>query len=436
VRFGAFQEYVEMKKTLQASVRHIVKHQNVQRVRFWMILQIYRLYSWAKIQSARQSVSLKKKCLSLLDAEIRLGQEGLLQLGENEEMDLVVEFVSRQLTKRPHLDALDDAIQNNSQLAADILNAVRENKDVQWAVKTYFSADAYFASLLNDSGRVEESLKEARLVDPEIAAFDQSAIASQLKIAHRRILEVRQILAERSALKIDVTLSELSTLLGLVSAVFLISGYLYTHYFYSLFKVDISLFFTVSDYLAASIERIKYAAIAAGVGLFSLMLHLRSMSMESRAQLKTTRTRRLREVKFFRALGIAALLAAIAGAYFGRPDYGMMRLAVAILAGWSASLFGEKFFKRPLPVTAGAIATLTFIGNVVIDAYQHRDDVLKNARSSALAARVHLKSKIFEGQEKSALIGANGNYIFLLDPHSNAIHAVPRDKVDSIEWRF
>jgi hypothetical protein len=114
----------------------------------------------------------------------------------------------------------------------------------------------------------------------------------------------------------------------------------------------------------------------------------------------------------------------------------MMRIAVVILAGWAASALGEKFFKRPLPVTAGAIATFTFMGYVVIDAYQHRDEVLRNVSSGVLPAQVHLKSKIFESQENSALIGANGNYIFLLSPKSNAVHAIPRDKIDSIEWRF
>jgi hypothetical protein len=421
---------------LQTYVRQLGKRQNVQRLRFWGLLQLYKLYSWAKIQNARQAMNLKKKCVLLLDAEIRLVQENLLQFGEDEDMDLVVEFVSRQLTKRPHLEILDNAVQNNSQLATDILQKVSENKDIQWVVCTYFLADAYFSTLSNESGRVEASINEARLVQPEAIMFDQAAVLSEGKRAQKRFDEVREILAERSALKIDVTLSELSTLLGIVSVVFLLSGYLYTHYFYSLFKVDISLFFTVSDYLAASIEQVKYAAFAAGVGLFSLMAHLRTMSMQPRSLLRTTHKRRVREVKFFRALGLAASVAAIAGSYLGQPNYGVMRLAVAILAGWSASLFGEKFFKRPLPVTAGAIAMLTFMGYVVIDAYQHKDEVLKNANSGLLPAQVHLKSKVFDGQEKSALIGANGNYIFLLNPKTSTVHAVPRDKVDSIEWRF
>jgi hypothetical protein len=420
----------------QALKQKLFKRQNFYSLRFWGILQLYKLYSWAKLQNARQAVGLQKKCLALLDAEIRLVQENLLQLGEDEDTDFIVEFVARQLTKRPHLDVLDSVIQKNSQLAADILDATRRNKDVQWSIKTYFLADASFASLLNDSARVNESIREACLVQPDAVALDAASVLRENKRARKRLLEVRELLAERSALKIDVTLSEISTLLGIASAVFLFSGYLYTHYFYSLFKVDISLFFTVADYLAASIEQVKYAALAAGVGLFSLMVQVRAISMQPRSQLRSTYKQRLREAKFFRVLGITALLGSFVGAYFGQPNYGMMRIAVVILAGWAASALGEKFFKRPLPVTAGAIATFTFMGYVVIDAYQHRDEVLRNVSSGVLPAQVHLKSKIFESQENSALIGANGNYIFLLSPKSNAVHAIPRDKIDSIEWRF
>jgi hypothetical protein len=370
----------------------------------------------------------------LLDAEVRLCRDSLLQLGENDEVDLVIEFVCRQLTKRPHLDVLDPAIQANSQLAADLLTEASANERVRWVVKTYFIADAYFASLLNDSVRVEHSMSEARLADPTATMLAQADVLGKEKRARKRLHEVWQTLAERSALKVDFTLSDLSALIGFMSAVFVISGYLYTHYFYSMFGMDVSLFFTISDYLAASIEQIRYGAISAGLGLFSFMINLRWTSMQSRLQLSTTSARRQKEVKLVRALGLVALVASVAGAYLGNPDFGLMRLAVAILAGWIASSLAEKFFQRPLPVMAGTIALLTFAGFIAIEAYKNRAEILSKATVGSDSARVHLKEAVFANQEKAILVGANSNYFFLLS--NRIVHAVPRDKVEFVEWRF
>jgi hypothetical protein len=74
-------------------------------------LRLLKVYFCTQLWSARQATGLMKISLRLLDAEIRLCREALLQIGEEEEVDLVVEYVARQLTRRPQLPELDAAPQ-------------------------------------------------------------------------------------------------------------------------------------------------------------------------------------------------------------------------------------------------------------------------------------------------------------------------------------
>jgi hypothetical protein len=190
-----------------------------------------------------------------------------LQLGEDEEIDCVVEYVSRQLTRRPLLPELDAAVLAQSELASSLLYDAQNADRVRLCITTYFLADAFFASILKDQPRQLASLSEAQSIDPTISLLDIATLVRNYKQAKKRLKEADAALSERSAIKLEIGLSDISALIAVTSTVFVVSGFLYTRYFFSLFGVDVSLFFSLGDYLAASIEQIRYGASATAFGL-------------------------------------------------------------------------------------------------------------------------------------------------------------------------
>lgn len=394
----------------------------------WALLLLVRIYYWARLQSAHQAVSLKKRSASLLDAEIRLCRDSLLQIGEDDQVDMVIEYVARQLTGRPLLPELDTAIAKNSELATSLLIEAKARTQVQEAVKTYFLAGAYLSALCNNQTDADHALNEARVVDPSSVSFDSVSLSRKKRTVEKRLREVRALLAERSSLKLEFKLLDLSTLIGIVSALFVISGYLYTHYFFSMFGVEVSHFFTLGDYLAASVEQIRYGAFSALFGAFAFLTGLRHASMRSRLEIKNTHSIKAREEKFVIALTVAVTLSTIWGIYSEHPDFGYMRLASALLSNWIAGWFSRIFFKKPLPVYAAMVGLLTFASCIAISAYQKRMEIM-SATTLGSSPNIELTEKIFGNQEKAHFLASNSNYIFLLSEDKKYIHVVPRDKL-------
>ena len=84
----------------------------VSTLRGWIYLRVIRLYYWLQFRAAKKAVLAKRLCCSLIDAEIRFLKPNLLQLVEDEDLDLLVEFVARQLTARELLPELGAARDN------------------------------------------------------------------------------------------------------------------------------------------------------------------------------------------------------------------------------------------------------------------------------------------------------------------------------------
>lgn len=402
------------------------------RIRHTILLNLLKVYYWGQRWSAREAAQLKRVAASLLDAEIRLCHEEVLQIGEDDNVDAIVEYVARQLTKRPLLPELDAALQTHSELAIALLECAKKSDDVQLCIASYFLADAFFAYLLKDDERKEAALADARSAISTSAPFDVATLVSRLKQLKQRLRTVRAKLAERSAIKVNIGISDVSASLAVVTAVFVTSGFLYTRYYFGAFGVDVSLFFSVSDYLAASIEQIRYATFSALVGSIGFLFGLRHASMRSRLEIRRNASIRQRQEMMVILFTVVVFAYSAWTIYAGEPDYKSMRVAGTVAALWGGAWIAEAFFKRPLFITAIATALITFTSHVGIAAFERATEMRTGRNAGEVNVNVQLKNELFANQEKARLLGSNSSYVFLLTADGKAVKAVPRDKVEVI----
>jgi hypothetical protein len=388
-----------------------------------------RLYFWAQRKAAWKAVHLKRLCCSLLDAEVRMLRPDLLQIGEDDELDLVVELVSIELTAREILPELL-AVRSDSRVR-DLRDLALASLNVKQVVARFHGADAFLAGLLKDEVRKAEQMALARAAVASAAEYDVNSIFREYKNTVQRNSILRKELAERSAFKMHFSIPGIASAITLITAVFIVAGFLQVHYFYRRMGVDVALYFSVSDYLAASVEQIRAGAIAAASTIVVSAFGVRAGSLRSRLQTRATANARRTEGRIIGVLTVLLCGAAAFSIYIGRPEFSTMKMAGLIISYWVADYMADAFFKNRLVAMVALVATFVFGVNVAVDAYERSERLLAGAVVSGLKQQVHFKdsSPAIEGR----LFGANSSYYFIYAQEKRITHIVPRDRVLQID---
>lgn len=377
----------------------------------------------------KRAIALKQLLIFLIDAEIRIEKLDFFQLGESTATDDIVECVSRQLTHRtPHPDLAQ--IESSNQLAISELKAIAlTHEQTRTALKHYFLAQSYIEAAVKNSVEASRFLALARAIDASVDVPSDADINVIFKLVKKRLKLVRSALAERSAIKLDFRLSDLPAVAGIISAIFVVSGYLYTKYFFAAFGVDSTLFFSVGDYLAASLEQIREGAFAAVLGLCSMLLGIRDESMKPRQFLKAIQPRKMRERKFFLVLTVVILGTCIWTLTEEKPNFNVLYLGITLGSMWLATAIGEAFFERRLLAVASLATLFIFALTVALSGYKHVYEI-KSSDSKKQFVHIKFKEKLFPEQNKSRVISINSQYVFLLIENQSQVFIVPREKIE------
>lgn len=402
-------------------------------IRSWFRTKAILVYYWLLKQAVWKSVRLTQISLSLMNAEIRMVDVSLLQIGEDENIDDIVEYVARRLSGRAVSEELEKAIQKSSHEAVELLNKVSSVTEVKEAVQAYHLADAFLAGFSSDKVREAKSIEAATAIGGATKPYDSPMVYQEVGRLTQRLRQVQRVLSERSAIKFTVSIANISSLFGVISVVFVASGFLYTRYFFAQFGLDVSLFFTLSDYLAASIEQIRIGAFSALASLMSLAVGLRTGSMRSRLEIRAMATSRRRERLAIGLLTIAIIVLVVWGLYVGQPNFDLMRVGGFLCAYWMADFLAERFFTEKLAAMVLITGLIVFASNVGVSAYQRANELLTGKASSDPKVEVVFKSPVDE--RLGPLVGANSGYVFMMTRDRNSVFAIPRDRVDFMKVR-
>ncbi|HUX89979.1 MAG TPA: hypothetical protein VMV48_04750 [Gallionellaceae bacterium] len=408
----------------------------LEKLSNWTYLTLWKVFYWAQRSAFKKALDLKVLCARVLDAEVRILEPFLLQIGENDDDDALVEYVSRNLTQRQMIEGIENTAHLRSDLATQLLDRCKQSQSACEVIATYFLAEAFAASILKDEERKDSGLKDARQFVPNAQPLEVNNIYKIHAKLKKRFSVIRSALAERSSLKIDFQLSNLIGLIGVISALFVLSGFLYTSILLGSFGIDVSLFFSLPDYLAASIEQIHHAAIPTVFGLVMFVFGLREGSMKSRLIYRLQREQRSREGKLLFILVIALSANVVWGLYNDMPNFSNMKLLGVIAAYWLAEQLAYMFFKRPLSVQVFLVALFTFIIYTGVSLFQQIQELKAGNWSNRDTLKISLKKPLSEKSDSLVVIAANNNFIFALSKINKLAYAIPRENVELIEMKW
>ena len=130
------------------------------------------------------------------------------------------------------------------------------------------------------------------MIDTEVSPLKRMDVNNLRKEFRRKIKTLKSEIADRQTIKISLSTNGIGVVLSLVSCLFVVSGYLYNKFLLGALNIDVSLYFTIGDYLASSIESIRYSFVGAVIAVIIYFLGINNISRKSYWELEAKRTRK------------------------------------------------------------------------------------------------------------------------------------------------
>jgi hypothetical protein len=227
----------------------------------------------------------------------------------------------------------------------------------------------------------------------------------------------------------SLTLSDLHIFYLYLTAIFILTGFVYNHFFLGFFGIRVENFFTLQDYLASSIEKIYLIIISLLFATLSSLL----------ARLIIGSRKHILPHRILTALLYLIPLAMTAGGMvmlvsYHQP-YGYFMLSFAVFIAGDFFLFRIVFkgnhgsYSRYFYLTVFIFYLLLIISVVVYD----RDSVLTEPMHSLSHYKVHFTRDIKIHEKDCIVLEANSNYFFFYDKKLKRAYVVPRDGISYIE---
>lgn len=237
---------------------------------------------------------------------------------------------------------------------------------------------------------------------------------------------------------IEITSQNISFLLTLFSTFFLISGIIYSKLYFYLLGINISDFFSVSDYLSSSIDTLIITFISISIGMIFYFIGEKDRLKTSiyEEQFQTTSSYRKKEVY---SLIFALIMCVITFfvAYFmqDRAYYNLLYpviLFVFFRYFWSLPIW--KYFKSPEKVGFVLMSFSTFIISLVLTALTYHEELI-HKKVEDNEYNILLKDKSHD-INKLIFITTNSNNLFMLTEDTKKVKIIPLYNVESIEHKY
>ncbi len=382
---------------------------------------------WGYTTRIRYRLNRAKKILGLsmliLDAQIRIAWN-LLIFSEDEDIDKQIFRVLNGYLLRK--EVLNDE-QEREKTYRDWLD---KNPCAEAIREKFLQSEQWALSLIPDEqGRTSNNSIVDRyrsLTGKEITPFNSTQITAHIKQLKKDNKKIQIQFREGKARKIEFSLPSLYPVLPIASVFFTASGYIYSTIYYEHFGIDVSLFFSLSDYLAASIEKIEAALWATAGFIFGALRGYVQEPAMSRLELQRKYSQRTIFIALPVFLG-AILSFLVAPFYFYELYFPLAAILIAIFL-WEN--YSGKYLKNP--DKDGKVFVPIFI--FVICLWGSANGAIVRIESGEQPPfRVKTSNAIYD-ESNGRLIGGNSQFIFLLDHASKEkkVLALPKSSIKSL----
>ena len=325
--------------------------------------------------------------------------------------------------------------ENNKQAVDKIAEAHQGSETVRSTLANGLRVQSYLNGHFRNYGAANIFIEMAKQYDSKISEIDSSSISSELRSTRRELRTLKQAVSSKKAIKLSLTNEYITAILSISSALFLVSGFFYTRSLLGHFGIEVSDYFSLSDYVAASIEGIRYSLFAT---IFAIIAGFIGIHNRSRLSYQQSRTVANADDRIY-LLIVLVTLSATCYAYFGRPEgfYSLMVLSTMLVSPrliiWTVRRhFAENnWLTCYFVIQSVLLFSLHLYGSVMTEIYR-----IESTPSSELKRYdIIFDDSVGLALRDTVLVASNSRYLFLHDGPNGKTYILPTSQVRSISVR-
>ena len=329
-----------------------------------------------------------------------------------------------QLEYRDHKDAVDVVVESHHQ-SNSIRSILAKNFQVQTFLSDHFGnhkAHKRFMTL-------------ASQYDSEVSEIDSSVIPIMLRNTQKELRSIKQTVTSKQAIKISFSSKYIATILSISSALFLVSGYFYNRSILGHFGIEVRDYFSLSDYVAASVEGIHHSLVATGFAILGGFMGIHDRSRLSYGELKSTAS----TSAGIYILMIIFICGGMIHAYIAQPERFYYYLVIAIMFVSPKAII---WIVRRYFVESNWRTCYFFLQSLLIfSSYLYasiRTEIYRIEHTHLDEGKrydILLKDPVGFGLDHTMLLSSNSRFIFLRDNSDEKIYILPASQIKSISVR-
>lgn len=342
------------------------------------------------------------------------------------ETDVVLDNVSQEQVK-----ILYDSMINEE--------TIRKIASKYFLLKAFYFSDNDFSGLL--SNHAQAFLDQARLFDETARTLGPNDLDSLSKLIKKYVRESKNQIKALNAQRLTtekvkviepftVSSSHVIFLVTVFSTIFVISGFLYNKLFFSYFGISVSDFFTISDYLASSVEVIALTFISTTIGVFCYFLGVySSLSKRLHAEMFELENQSSRSEKLvIPSLFVFSVVGFLVSYYKTNSFmFNFLYIPAAIVFFF---LFYRlpiwKYVKNKLSVGVVIIVIFTFLLNLSISLANKIQRLNNGTYKSPYVITIKDRSISYIGYE---FVSSNSEYVFMWNKRKSKMLVIPKSDV-------
>jgi len=405
----------------------------------FLILPLMRLAYRLQLGVFKKALRLRTLLIFELENRIRARIEEARLEGHDEQFDRVLHLTVCRMTKpelfetqaydflfrglsdetRHSHDLLRRAYENETENVTALIKQVNSDKGIKKTIERFELLNHFLETKKGNQEAAAHYLLKAKHETPEAKPLSVKDLYALESNTRKITQKLRELISDREAIKISLSLGDVTSSISVISSFFLITGYLYNHFLLGQFGIEVSKYFSLSDYLASSLDGIRYSASGAALGLLSYFIGMHCTSRKSRHQLEYEKSQK----QYWPYL---IFVSAIVGAAIGylknlETFYDASYIVIIFSAMYFIPRFAAKYFKDPLTAMFLLIFIASFSAHMFA-AVGKAAFKFKNYEFSKLNPfEVEFNKRISLTDKEFTILAGNSGYLFFLDRQRSAI---------------
>lgn len=310
-----------------------------------------------------------------------------------------------------------------------LVDLALKNPRIRITVEKHSLVKGFSSIQRKDEKASKYYLALARRYNQDASVIDVKRLFEVDEETKKELRDLKHEISDREAIKVAFSLTNIGAFVSVVSTFFLVTGYLYNNFLLGHFGIEVSKYFSLSDYLASSIEGVRYSASGAVIGLVFYFIGMHNASRKSYAQIAIERKRK----DYWPYIILTATVTAALKSYLDDTEqfYNLAYMSVLVFTFIVAPWISKRYFKEPIIALFSIIFVSTFTAHMYESVGKEIYRLEHKSIEELRRYDISFKDNLPFDPSNVVLIAANSNHLFLL-ARDRKIYIVPRSQINYV----